>query len=202
MTLTSDPLEFPGSYASSSDADDGMATCTFTVPTTTTYRVWVKTYGPSSTEDSFYIDVNDDGSPRNCGGGSDNCCTTSENTTCTNIFDVAEQIQPCTGDPNITCQLVTFRSEPWFNPLNDRTSDSCGVCTSANFVERRLDLTAGTNTIKFRQRDANARLYYVIVTSDLGYEPVDPGPTPTPCVGPNCVRRRSKAGFSSPKKPN
>lgn len=175
MVLTTGVSDFPGSYVSSPTTGQGLVTCTFSVSTAGTYRVWLKTYGLDFGHDSFYIDVDGDGEPT---------CDTDGDSGCPHIFDNAEQIQPCENQQGQFCNSTNSWAKVWWNPLNDRTAQSCGLCTGSFAIERRLTLSAGTHTIKFRQRDPDARLYYAILTTDLNFTPSDPpSATPTPGSG-------------------
>lgn len=173
MVLTTGVADYPGSYVSSPTGEQGLVTCPFTITQAGEYRVWLKTYGVDSTHDSFYVDVDGDGEPT---------CDTDGDTTCPHVFDNTEQIQPCEEQAGQSCNYQALRGVVFWNPLNDRVVDTCGLCTAANFVERRLTLGTGAHTIKFRQRDPDARLYYAIITNDPNFTPSDPSPAPTPSV--------------------
>lgn len=179
MVLTADTANgFASSYASSPVANSGMVACTFNITVEGDYRVHLRTYGADTTHDSFFVDMDGDAP----------LCTTDLNTTCQSIFDNAEQRQPCTDDgTGQFCTYVVQRGEWIWNPLNLRNS-ACGVC-AGNFSEKQYHLTVGTHVITFRQRDADARLAYMIITANQSYDPSAPVPTPTPTpAGGGCKR--------------
>jgi len=183
MVLTTGVGEFPGSYIATTVAEQGRVTCAFTVPTggAGTYRMWVRTYAPDATKDSFYINLDGDGDP---------ICSTDGNTTCPHKFDIGDQIQPCFPEQGQSCNPTTLWGQPGsWNPLNDRSTGTCGACTGTVGIERRLNLTEGTHQIVFRGREAGAQLSYVIITNNMDFEPIDPVPTPTPAPssGGACV---------------
>lgn len=162
MQRVNDANASGSAYVASPTANSGTVSFTFSVPITTEYRVWVRTYGADATHDSFHIDLDGDGEPT---------CDTDGDTTCPHIFDVGEQIQPCEDRAGQFCNYSSAHGAFWWNILNDRITDTCGVCSSSNFIERRLVLAAGNHTLKFRQREPDARLDKFIITSNLEYEP-------------------------------
>lgn len=175
MVFTADPHGSSTGYMSSPTQYQGLLTCpNIFVPVTAEYRVWTYVYGQDSGHDSFFIDVDGDAVAGNAN------CMTDGDSTCTHIFDISDSQSPCTdpGDGNFCLISRLPDAQLNWNPLNDRTV-TCGLC-AGNFTERRLTLTAGVpHTIKFRQRDPGARLYYVILTTSLTYDPNVTVPTPT-----------------------
>ena len=183
MVLTTGAGDFPGSYISTTVAEQGLAACSFTVPAggAGTYRMWIRTYAPDAQHDSFYVNIDGDGDP---------ICSTDGDTSCPHKFDIGNQVQPCIPEAGQSCNPTTLWGQQGaWNPLNDRSTGTCGACTGTVGIERQLSLTAGTHQIVFRGREAGAELSYVIVTNDMNFEPVDPLPTPTPAPasGGACV---------------
>lgn len=179
MSLTADATAWSKFYASSTTLNSGQAACTFAVPTTALYRIWVREYRVSSAADSFYLQM-DSVNPA--------ACTTDTNATCPDIFDTNDQVQPCTDSGGGACLPSTLPSGQWnWNILNDRTA-TCGDCPPQVGTEQDYTLTAGTHVLTFRNREVTggqgARLDYFYVTSDFTFNPNNIGqPTPTP--GPN-----------------
>lgn len=55
MTSALDGGAFGGKYVSSSVADSGTGTWTFSVPSAGTYVVWCRVKSPDATQDSFFV---------------------------------------------------------------------------------------------------------------------------------------------------
>lgn len=171
MVVQSDAGAFGGYSASSVIGDSGMLVCNFTVPVSGLYRFWTRVYGESGTQDSFYTDMDGDGSPT---------CTTDTDTSCPNIFDIAER-KLCLQDPTDphACEYSVTRQAWIWNPINARNS-SCGGCTG-NYSEKQWTLSTGmTHTLTFRTRDKDSKIAWVVATMDMTY---DPNPNPPPPAG-------------------
>lgn len=182
MSVTASAGTVSGYYASSTTPNQGLLTCNFSVPATGLYRTWVHVSAQSNTADSFFLDMDGDGSPN---------CVTDGNTTCTAIFDVAERSQPCTSAPPAP-NPCNYSTQGWptdgfiWNMLNSRNA-TCGSC-SGTWTEKDYTLAAGNHTLKFRAREAtggeSARLDWIILTTDMNYDPDFPVPSPTPTSTP------------------
>jgi len=186
MVIGTDSPQFPGTYISSATDNQGVASCQFTITTPATYRIWLKVYANDSVSDSFYLDIDGDTSTNNCMGRTDR-----NDALCPHIFDAGEQLQPCNDQNGQSCfRSVSWPSggglSYWWNPLNDRTTQICGLCQASTAVERTVFLSAASHTISFRQREKNARIYYITITSDTSLVPSDPPPTPTPAPAGQC----------------
>jgi len=181
MVKVNDATTFAGGYASSPTQYNGKITCS--IPTlAASYIMWarVKSDTPStSLGDSFNLDVDGDASPT---------CVTDGNTTCTHIFDVAESQTSILDDQgNATCNEDPIHRDVWFwNIWNDR-SLTLGACTGIG-THRTFTLTASTHTFTIRQRDPNAKIDRIILTTDPNYFPSDAALTPTPTPGPRVCK--------------
>lgn len=168
MVKTNDATVYGGQYVSSPTTSNGQAVCTVVVPSTGTYYAWARTYSLDSTHDSFYIDVDADGSPN---------CVTDGNTTCTHIFDTASNKTPD------ACVLERNWGGWAWNRINDRGGVGDG-CATGEGARRVFSLTAGSHAFTFRQRDPDTRLDRVMLTTDSTFEPSDSSLTPTPTPVP------------------
>ena len=160
------------------DGVSGTATCTFTVPTTATYRAWVRLRANAPQADSMYVSI--DGEPV---------------TATTHIFDMGEEYAcPGADQPD---EYDSWWGVGWqWVTLKDRSSNCKGTTTVPGY--ERSDtvggatggfvLTAGQHTMTFTNREvtagSSALLDYVIVTSDFNFQPNDNALTPTPVPVP------------------
>jgi hypothetical protein len=184
MTKTNDVTALGGVYASSSAANNGKLACTFSVPSTGAYRLWVLANNnhdglQGGNSDGLFEDLDGDSLPNGMTDG---------DVTNPHIFDMSERQQPCTDDGSgvPVCDFTKAWVNGWvWQILNDR-SGTCGSCTSVG-TERRMQLTAGQHTLSFRGREIStgegARVAYLIFTTDLTYNPAGSGATPTPTPG-------------------
>ena len=175
MTITGDSTVLGGSYASSSvdgsttPASGGTLVCNFTVPTTATYRMWVRVYAATFSSDSMYAQMDGDSAP--VGGGSP-----------TEVFDMGEsQTSNQVGDCIYTSNWGSFYQ---WQRLNNRGTFS--GCTGIG-TERQLSLTGGSHSVTFYGREVGARVAYIILTQDMSYTPPNTT-TPTPVSGTGCKR--------------
>ena len=145
MTTGTDVMAFGGAYISSSTANSGTATWTFSVPAAGSYYVWGRVLAPSGDQDSFYVSYD---------GGSED------------TYDDAEG----TWSPN------------WqWTVLNGRA----GTGIPLTIDPRVVNLTAGTNTLTFRGREAQSKVDRILVTADPNYVPTDGNVMTFPDVPPS-----------------
>jgi hypothetical protein len=194
MALTADGTSISGYYASSTVDRQGTAACPFSVPSTAIYYVWVHEWAQNPSTDSMFIDLDNDGLPANCGGGTDDCCLTSANNTCVDIYDMNESLQPCNGTSTCNSDTAPYGQWNWVR-LNDRSA-TCGSCTGVGtqrvFAKAGVSLAAGAHTMTFRAREVaggiSGRLDEVAMSSNPNFDPNIIGqPTPTP--GPDLCKR-------------
>jgi len=181
--ISSDGTAQLGYSATSNTQDAGLLTCSFSVPSDGTYRIWVHVAASSPSADSFYVDID---------GDNTSISLTPTPTPPAAIFDTQEQSQPCSGAQSCTYGSLGWTGAFVWNPLNARNA-SCGSCTG-NYTEKDAFLTVAGNphTLKLRNRETSggvsAKLDYFIVTQNFSFDPyVTPVPTQTP-VGGVCHR--------------
>ena len=161
------------------DGASGTATCTFTVPSTALYRIWVRANSASSAADSMYVSIDGEAvstTARIAGFGEQYACPSQ----------------------SIPDEYESWWGQGWqWVKLKDRQKN-CRGTTTVDGYERSdsaggpegVTLTAGQHTIQFINRETSGGLSvlldYVIVTSDFSYEPNDSALTPTPTPGPIC----------------
>lgn len=158
---------------SSVPANGGNLLCTFTIPITGVYRVWLLMMAPDSSQDSMYVSYNGEAV-----------------TSSTHIMDLGENRDCTTQEYEVLWGTASYA----WRKVPDR-SQNCSPLTagpSATGWERATVvgsgvggqlLSAGTNTLTFFGREVGARLDYVIITADMSFNPNGSGPTPTPTPG-------------------
>lgn len=185
MVTGVDATIFGGRYIYSTVADSsnpidgvsGTATCTFTVPTTAKYRVWVRLKTDVPQADSMYFSL--DGAPV---------------TASTHIFDMGESYQcPSGATPD---EYDSWWGNGWtWVIMKDRSSNCRGTtnvpgyeASDSSGAAEGLTMTAGQHTLQFINREissgSSALLDYVIITSDFNFTPSDSSLTPTPTPAP------------------
>jgi hypothetical protein len=108
-------------------------------------------------------------------------------TSATEIFDFGENLQYDSIDGGQCVLTQNWGSFYQWNRLNNRGTDING-CSGVG-AERLLALNSGANTVTFWGREVAARVDYVILTTDMTYNPNSSfQPTPTP--GPSACGRR------------
>ncbi len=162
------------SYVSSPTTNSGLVSCQFHLASAGTYYVYTKVYGLDATHDSFFFDF--------CDSAGLNCttptCSTDLDAACLQIYDTASDKDPDGADP---CVIQRVWDTVSWKMMNMRNFIG-GTCTGEG-ARYSTTLSAGDQTINFRQRDPDTRLYYVIISDNPDLNPGDPSPTPTPAVG-------------------
>jgi hypothetical protein len=156
-------------------ASGGSFTCPFTVPSTGTYRMWVHLWAADFSSDSMYAQLGTDPPPVGATPGPT-----------TEVFDFAESLTYNAGPPSSCVGQQQFGTVWQWNRLNNRGTDGDG-CTGIG-AERLLSLTAGANSVTFWGREVGARVDYIILTTDLNYNP-NTSFVATPTPGPNQCKR-------------
>jgi hypothetical protein len=183
MVLSSDLTTFPFHFVTSPTTNQGLVTCQFTILSSGTYYVYTKVYtGVDATHDSLFFDLCD-AAGLNCQSG-DTKCATDGDTTCSAIYDTASDKDPNSFTP---CTLTRIWDVITWKQMNLRNFAG-GSCTGEG-ARYSTFLNPGQYTIKFRMRDPDSRLYYIILNTDPDFTPVEPQPTPTPIpAGSGCFR--------------
>jgi hypothetical protein len=171
MVIEADASEYPGSYATSPTIREGLLTCQFSVALDGEWWFYGKTFAADSTHDSFFFSIDDASS----------VCNTDGDNTCPTIYDTASD-----ADPDDGCLIVKSHGIIQWDHWNNR-GGSDGTC-SGEGARYRATLTAGTHTLRVRQRDPDTRLYAIQFSQDPDADASEPQPTPTAAVG--CHRHR------------
>jgi hypothetical protein len=181
MVKTVDLTAIGGGYASTTvsgvttPASGGTFQCPFTIPTTGDYRMWVHLTATTAQTDSMFVQFDFDPPPVG---------TTPGPTT--EVFDFAESQTFSTPPPTCIGHQEFDPSWQW-NKLNNRGTDING-CTGLGAERILYGLTAGAHTVTFFGREVGAKVDFVILTTDLNYNPANSFlPSPTPAAA-TCVR--------------
>lgn len=198
MTASADATASGGFYVSSAVGDttdpidgaaSGLVMCTFEVKSAGKRYVWVRHAADTAQHDSVYASIDGE---------------TVANTGGVNIYDVGESRDCATGDYQTYWGASAGDFRYAWTRLGSR-STNCSGNTGAGGVgypksdapggSMGVTLSAGTHTLTFYGREADARLDRVWITSDPEATPDQldaPSPTPTPgttSCGPGYCRK-------------